>query len=320
MAVHDYGIASLIAQQIVTSVISSVWLWLSASWRPNFNFKMSDVSAIVQQGKFVSMNSTASFLGGQGDVLLSSYYLGPAATGVYNAAKRLLTAISLIIGSGLNAVALPALASFSDDTHRLQQAYLSCIGLAAFLVAPLFAGLVVLSPDLIHILMGDKWADAAPVLSILAIAGFNSNMMQYNFNIMLIRKKTHWITIVCFTEAASNLLLLIAFAKYGLESLAMAYVAKTLVLLPIVSALALNLLELKASAYLRRLLPPIAIAAVMAFGIEALKHATQMGAIENVALFVPCGALIYAAVFFIFDRNALMTTLGFFQKTFRRAA
>jgi lipopolysaccharide exporter len=295
-------------------------LWISSSWRPNFNFKFSDVAAIVQQGKFVSMNSTASFLGGQGDVLLSSYYLGPAATGVYNAAKRLLTAISLIIGSGLNAVALPALASFSDDKNRLQQAYLSCIGLAAFLIAPLFAGLVVLSPDLIHILMGDKWADAAPVLSILAIAGFNTNMMQYNFNIMLIQRKTHWITVICFTEAASNLLLLIAFAKYGLTSLAMAYVAKTLILLPIVSALALHLLKLKASAYLRRALPPIAIAAVMAICIEYLKQFLQLGAIANVALFVPLAALIYAAVFFICDRTSLMTMLNFFHKTFRRAA
>jgi O-antigen/teichoic acid export membrane protein len=320
MAIHDYGIASLIAQQIVTAVISSAWLWASSTWRPNFDFKFSDVAAIVQQGKFVSFNSIASFLGGQGDVLLSSYYLGPAATGVYNAAKRLLTAISLIIGSGLNAVALPALASFSNDRARLQYSYLSCVGLAAFLTAPLFAGLSVLAPDLIHILMGEKWADAAPVLSILAVAGFNTSMMQYNFNIMMIQKKTHWITVICFAEAGTNLLLLITFAKYGLTSLAMAYVAKTLVLLPVVSTLALRLLGLNAMPYLRRVLPPIAIAVAMALCIEYLKHGLHMGAIANVALFVPVGAVIYAAVFGIVDRESLMTTLGFFQKVFRKTA
>lgn len=320
MAVHDYGIASLIAQQIVTAIISSAWLWISASWRPNFNFKLSDVAAITQQGKFVSMNSIASFLGGQGDVLLSSYYLGPAATGVYNAAKRLMTAISLIIGSGLNAVALPALASFANDQTRMQQAYLSCIKLASFFVAPLFAGLVVLSPDLIHILMGDKWADAAPVLSILAVAGFNTNMMQYNFNIMMIQRKTHWITVICFTEAALNMLLLITFAHHGLTWLAMAYVGKTIVMLPIVSKLALKLLGLKFSEYLRNMLPHVVVAIVMALCIGYLRHVMHLNAVSNIALLVPVGAVIYGGIFAVYDRQSLMNILGIFQKIFKKAA
>jgi O-antigen/teichoic acid export membrane protein len=318
MAIEGYGIASLIAQQIITALISGIWLWLACSWRPSLDFQWRHVAAIVNYGKFVSLNSAASFLGGQGDVLLSSYYLGPTATGVYSAAKRLLTAIALIVGSGLNSVALPALASFSADKERLPGSYLTGVGLTALLAAPLYAALAVLAPDIIYLLMGAKWADTAPVLAILSIVGFNRTVTQYSTNILLVRKKVHWQTFLAFGDAAANILLLVLVAKHGLLYLATAFVVKTLLFSPIATNLALHLLDLRYSAYVRKTFLPIALALMTAALVGLVRQEAQLPAVANLVLFIPLGGAVYFLLFSIFDRASLQQAIALLKETLRK--
>jgi len=318
MAINGYGIASLIAQQIISAVIAAIWLWYSTAWHPNLSFRWQHVASILNFGKFVSLNATANFLGGQGDVLLSSLYLGPAATGIYSAAKRLLTAITLIIGSGLNSVALPALASLSDEREKFANAYLNGIGLTALLTAPLYAGLAVLSPDIIDLLMGDNWTEVAPVLAILSIIGFNRSITQYSINILLIRQKAHWQTALAFTDGALNIILLIVVAKHGLIYLAGAFVAKTLLLSPIVTVLALNLLDLKYAALLRKTLPPILLALSMAALLAVVRERLELSAIANLALFIPGGAALYILLLFIFGRAFLLQASAVLRQTLHK--
>lgn len=319
LAIAGYGIVSLIAQQIITAVISGIWLWLACSWRPSLDFQWRHIAAIVNYGKFVSLNSTASFLGGQGDVLLASYYLGPTATGVYSAAKRLLTAIALIVGSGLNSVALPALASFSADKELFPGSYLTGVGLTALLAAPLYAALGVLAPDIIYLLMGAKWADAAPVLAILSIVGFNRTVTQYSINILLVRKKVHWQTVLAFADAAANILLLVLVAKHGLLYLATAIVVKTLLFSPITTNLALHLLGLPYSAYFRKTFLPIALALTTAALVGLVRQRAQLPAIVNLVLFIPLGGAVYFLLFNVFDRASLQQAISLLKETLRKA-
>ena len=320
MAIEGCGIDSLIAQQIVTGVVGLVWLWSACEWRPALRVRRNNVTSIIRYSRFVSLNSIASMLSTQGDVLLSSFYLGPAATGVYNAAKRLMTAAMLVISSGLNSVALPAQAAFADDVSSSQRSYLRCVGFTAILTAPLFAGLAALSLDVIELLMGQKWLDAAPVLAILAVTGFNRSIEQYSGNVLLIRHKAHWLTTIGFVNAAVNVGILFIFARYGLISLAAAFTAKTLLMSPVPTRIALRLLDLSASAYLRRIGPPLLVSLAMAAFIAMARNALRLNAISNIALFVPLGALFYAALLCLFDRDAFREGLAFLQKVTGKSA
>ena len=320
MAIRGYGIDSLIAQQIVTSVVSLIWLWSASEWRPTFRTQWKNVTEIVAYCRFVSLNSVASMLSNQGDVLLSSYYLGPAATGVYNAAKRLLTASTLIINSGLNSVALPAQAAFADDAGTFRRSYLGCVGFTAVFTAPLFAGLAALAPDVIQLLMGDKWADVAPVLAILAVTGFSRSVAQYSSNVLLIREKAHWLTAIGFFKAAMNVVILFIFARYGLLYLAAAFSAKTLLFSPLTTHIALRLLDIRAADYLKKILPPILISLVMAGLIVAMRSAMQWHAVLNLAFFIPFGAGIYMLLLYLFDPAAFRESISLLQKVVRRSA
>jgi O-antigen/teichoic acid export membrane protein len=317
LAINGYGITSLIAQQIITAVIAAIWLWRASTWRPSLEFQWQHVAGVLHYGKFVSLNATASFFAGQGDVLLSSLYLGPGPTGVYSAAKRLLTAVALIVDSGLNSVALPALASVSDHEKKLAQAYLTGVGLTAMLSAPLYAGLAVLSPDIIALLMGDKWSDAAPILAILSIIGFNRTITQYSINILLIRQKAHWQTILGFCDAALNITLLTLVARYGLIYLAGSFVVKTLILSPIINVLALSLLKLGYLQLLRRTALPIALALLTGALIAYARSLGEFSAVINLVIFIPAGAGLYLLLHFLFGRASLRQAHAFLLETLK---
>lgn len=319
MAMNGYGLASLIVQQIVTAVASLIWLWSASPWRPSRSVKWENVKSILSYWKYLALNSITAQVSMQSDTAFSSYYLGPAATGVYNAAKRMLAAMSMVISGGINNVALPALASLAKDRETLRKSFLTCVMSTTFITAPLYIGLGVMSADVIAVLMGDKWADVAPVLSILVISAFLNTLSPYGANVMLIEGKAHWQPIIGFFSASLNVILLLVFARYGLVPLAWALAARVLITSSVVTYLALRVLDLKPMQYLREAVPPIAFSLIMAAFIAYGKALSDLPAGINLALFVPLGAAIYTGLYFVFDRRTFLNAIDMVRQTFGRS-
>ncbi len=305
MAVHDYGITSLIAQQIVTAVVASVWLWISTPWRPSFKIKFDIIASIVKYTKHVCFGKAVSFASTQSDTFFSAYYLGPALTGVYNAGKRLLTATTVIVSGGLNSVAFPALAAINDEPERQSNAYLNVVFLTSLLTAPLFMGMSVLSADLVGLLMEPKWSDVAPVLSILCISGFFQSLEQYNDNIIFIKDKPHWQPYLAFIGGASNIILLMIFAKNGLIALALAQTAKSFFFYPFTTFLALKLLGLPMRKYFSQLIKPVLSAAIMGGLLFYVRSAYDFGSLLNLIIYVPAGVVLYFTTLFILSPDTV---------------
>jgi PST family polysaccharide transporter len=73
--------------------------------------------------------------------------------------------------AALSPVLLPMLASLQADAERFRRAYISAVRAIAFVTFPMMAGLAVTAYPFIVVVFGRKWAEAAPLLEILAWAG-----------------------------------------------------------------------------------------------------------------------------------------------------
>ncbi len=302
MALNGYGIMALIIQQLITATIAAIWLWIATPWKPGLDTDKQSLHAVWSQGRYNASTGLIRFADGQSDVFFSSYYLGAAATGVYNAGKRIVTAISLILNSGLNSVALPAMASLSDNQDRSVHGYLKCVSYSAVITAPLYMGFIATSPDLIAVLLGEKWSDVAPVASILAFAGFISVFGQYNSNILLVKGKAHWNMCLTFAGAVSNLILFAIFARYGLIAMASAFTIKTLLFYPVTTAITLTLLNISMREYVEKIWPAITASIIMCASMFALAILFPLlPAWQNLLILIPSGAVIYAALLFLLD-------------------
>src|SRR5262249_35603740 len=73
--------------------------------------------------------------------------------------------------SAISPVMLPMLAALQTDPERFRRAYVSAVRAIAFVTFPMMAGLAVTAYPFIVVIFGPKWAEAAPLLQILAWVG-----------------------------------------------------------------------------------------------------------------------------------------------------
>ena len=306
MAIHGYGLLSLIAQQLITSVVGMLCLWMATEWRPSFDTHRSNVTGLLRHSRYLSLTAIASMINTQSDVFFSSFYLGAAQTGVYAAAKRILIAITIMFSSGLGIVMLPALSAVSHDAERTARTFVKTVSLTSFMSAALFAGLAALSPELIHIVLGDKWTDVAPIVSILAINGYLSSVLQYSVNVMLVKNKPQWNLAITIVNAVSNVALFIGVGSMGLIPLAVAYVVKNLLLFPLTVVPSLRLLKIPSVSYAAAIAPSVVSACVVAAAIIfGRPYLPDMSVIVRLLVLVIAGGAAYMLLMAAIDRKTM---------------
>jgi O-antigen/teichoic acid export membrane protein len=169
MALTGFGMWSLVAQQVVGTVASFILLFLFSDWRPALRLPVRESFRNLAQVKHFMVTSVVAFAGAQVDVFFVTSWLGPAAGGLYSAAKRLILAANLIVINSLQSLIL---ASFAERSRspRAYQIHLDSLEIFALIITPLFVGLAILSEDAIAFLLSPKWLASSPMLAALSYA------------------------------------------------------------------------------------------------------------------------------------------------------
>ncbi len=314
MAVNGHGIASLIAQQITIALASVCLLWIAVPWKPRLHTDRATVTSLLRYALHVGSTALANVVNNQSDVLFSSYYLGAAQTGVYNAAKRIMNASTTILSASLNRVALPALASLPLLEEK-RASFLTALSMTSLLTAPIFAGLAALAPELVDVLFSDDWHNVGPILAILAVNGYISTIGHYNQAIVLVFGKPHWQTIITVIYGVSNVILFFIFAQYGLIALALSFSIRAVLLYPLSAGTAVFLLKIRTMDYIWVLFPSILSALIMA-GLLLLSKMFLATSHEilNLLIYIPIGAVIYTVCMLVLSRQSVLNFITFARK------
>jgi O-antigen/teichoic acid export membrane protein len=299
MAYSGYGVESLIAQQLVTSLSEFVLLWTIVKWKPGFAVSRESLKETLHYSKYVALTATTNFANQNSDQFFVTYYLGAAAAGFYATGKRITNTLNIVISSALLRVSLPAFSRLQDNESELRSTYLHSTGLTAMVTAPLFVGLAVLSRDVVLLLLGEKWLPSVPVMQIITVIGFLTSIGYYNQSIMLVHNKPQWQTKLTLLYAVTNILAFFAFTRFGLVYTALAFAMRALLLFPISVWCALKLTSTRAREYIAVLMPSLLSSLVMALaviGARQVLHDVPVG-VRVIAL-VSTGAVIYAITLF----------------------
>jgi O-antigen/teichoic acid export membrane protein len=299
MAYAGYGVESLIAQQLATSLSEFALLWTIVKWKPGFAVSRESLKELLHYSKYVALTATTNFANQNSDQFFVTYYLGAAASGFYATGKRITNTLNIVISTALLRVSLPAFSKLQDNDGELRLAYLHSTGITAMVTAPLFVGLAVLSRDVVLLLLGEKWLPSVPVMQIITVIGFLTSIGYYNQSIMLVRNKPQWQAKLTLLYAVTNILAFFAFTRYGLVYTALAFALRALLLFPISVWCALKLSGTRARDYLATLLPALVSSFVMAAAVIGAGHLLQdMSVLVRVIALVLTGAVVYATVLF----------------------
>jgi lipopolysaccharide exporter len=234
------------------------------------------------------------------DTLLIGRLLGPAALGIYTRGGLLIGLPVYLLSSNIAKVVFPSFSQVQANRARLREVYLSSITLVAMLVTPVCAGAAVAAPEIVRVMLGEKWLAAVPILQVISITYVLSAVTMFagvvcDATAALSRKLL--LTLVCLGALAG---LLYVGSRFGLVGVAWAMVGCELLRTALYSNIMRRELGAAPFAVLRAYGPGVlagagvaAAIAVVRFGMLAL-HAPALAMLvaEMLAGAAVLGALV----------------------------
>lgn len=168
------ALAGLGAWSLVWGTLAQQALFAAAGFalaRPDLSWGPSrlDWTAIVRPGSRYSVIGFLEFLWGNVEALAVGRGLGAGALGLLNRAQMLAALPTELAMRGLTRVMFPALSAMQSDRQRMADGFLVLLLLKYGTSAVLAAALCAAAPDVVRLLLGPRWVEAAPVMTAISL-------------------------------------------------------------------------------------------------------------------------------------------------------
>lgn len=263
MALNGYGVWSLVGQRIAASVAGTIALWTASPWRPGVQVSMDYFKDLFGFGAFSMGREIVGFFGRRSDELVVATWLGMDALGVYWIGRQLLHLMNRLFTHSVSSVALPTFSRLQDDHARMRSSLLTATRVVSLMVFPAFSGVVVLAPELVAVMFGDKWSESVPIIRLLSMVGIVQCVIFFNRPAIVACGKPAWTFAIASANAGIGVLLYIGAVRWGIVAVATAHLAINLLLAPLPVWLVRKLIGLEIREYLRQFVAPLTSSLVM---------------------------------------------------------
>jgi O-antigen/teichoic acid export membrane protein len=307
LAMDGFGVAALVAQQIVTSLISTALLWLVCPWRPDFDVSLSAAKDILVFMVRILPNNIVSTVNQNCDTFLVAFFFGPAAAGFYNIGKRVKLALQLVAGNPVSAIGLPALAEIQDDAARLRAGVLRSMTMISAICGPVFLGASAVAQVAVIVIFGEYWAQSIPVMQLLSLSGLAMVFLSFDDNVFVLKDRPVWCLWVSLSYAALAVIALEIQARLKVDSLALPFVLPYALVLPLSLMLMSRRLELRMREVGAAIFPGLSSAIIMLIVVRWAGAYLPDGAdVIRLAELCGIGILTYIAVLFCAWRDTAL--------------
>ena len=180
LALAGFGPWSLIVGQLSGTFVSVVVVWILVRWRPALTIVGAAAKSLLRFGLPMVGVDIVAMIVLNVDYLLVGRYLGPAPLGVYTLAFRIPELVVLEFCAIVASVAFPVFSKIRDDPGALRRGFLQTARYVALVTVPIGLGVALLSRPFLLVVFGQKWLEAAPVMTAISIyalllsLGFNA--------------------------------------------------------------------------------------------------------------------------------------------------
>lgn len=203
--------------------------------RPRLAYNYAVVRQVISRGKWLTAAGIFDYLFYHGDNVVVGKILGNTSLGLYDMAYRISLLPITEVGEVIAKVMFPVFTKFSEDKNRLKKAYLKATSFIVLLTLPIGIILFSFPTEIIAILLGDQWLDAASVLQVLAIFGVIRAITNPCGAVFLSVKKQEYITLITFVGAITMLAAIIPLVNaYGLLGAGIAAIVASVMQIPFI--------------------------------------------------------------------------------------
>ncbi len=172
-AYYGYGVWSLIFARIASVFTTTLLTWIRTpgwDWLRPQPLESEIIKELLGYGTHIVRGRFLSYIIANWDDWLVGRYLGTASLGFYRRAYDYMDKnVIQISGNITGGVLLSAFSRLQDDLDRLKRIYHKAVRLIWLLTVPISLGVVVMAPQLVPIVLGNKWTPMVPALQIFSL-------------------------------------------------------------------------------------------------------------------------------------------------------
>jgi PST family polysaccharide transporter len=193
------------------------------------------------------------------DSVLIGRYWGASPLGLYSRAYNLLMLPVRQLSTPAGNVTVPAFSRLQDDPDRFARYYLRAVGLILWITAPLFGFLYVAAVPVIVLVLGQKWAEAAPVFQILVISALGQLLLESTVWLFVSRGESARLLKLLLVISPIVLCSFAVGLPFGIKGVALSGSLALLLMLPWILKFAFRGTELTLTRVARALCYPVAL-------------------------------------------------------------
>lgn len=190
MAVLDFGVWALVAQQISSQILRTVFLWGVNKWIPKLHFSSQSFHELFGFGCKMMVSSILGTIWNDIYQVIVGKFYSPATLGQYTRAKQFSIVISGNITDIVQRVTYPVLSNIQDDKERMMMAYRRVIKTTMFITAICLFFLGAISEPLLFCLIGPKWHEATTYMPLICISGSLYPLHAINLNMLQVQGRS----------------------------------------------------------------------------------------------------------------------------------
>lgn len=215
-AYNGFGVWALVIQSLFSASLTILCFYIATRWKPSLVFSWSVFRGLI---KFGSNLLIANLLG---TIFQNLYQLSigkfckASDVGLYNRAYHFVQLPSTSITDILIKVNFPLMAQYKDDDEKLRSVYERLLRTPMYVLYPILFIMAALSKPLVLVLLGEKWIECAPLLSILAFMCLWQPLAGINVYLLYVKGRSDTALKLDFIKKPLMITMLIASIPFGI--------------------------------------------------------------------------------------------------------
>ena len=283
----------MISGRFVQLVLS----YVMSAYRPRLS--LVEWHSLFRFGKWLFINNVIMLVGSRLDRVLLGKFLDVKTVGLYNVSFEISNLASTELLQPIARALYPGYSKIADDRERMVQTYLTALPLILLIAAPVTGGIALAAEQIIVVMLTEKWLEAVPFITILALHGLLRMGTGNVPAILLALNRPYFLTYLTFLHYAILIPLLFGGVVYfGALGVAWAMVLSAAIILVAYVGTVLRLLRISLFSLIVAIWRPFAALAAMAAAVTTVDAewpvaaSTWMTAAELAAM-VAVGAVTY---------------------------
>lgn len=169
MAYKGFGVWALVAQQLLNSLMDTVFLQLTIAWSPTLQFSFVRLKKMYRFGYKLLISDLSSSIYSNLQALVIGKRYSSADLAFYNKGSTFPHILARNLDNSVQSVTFSMLASEQDDHERFRHLMFRACTMSYFFIFPMLIGMFAVAKPLVLTLLSDKWLPCVPYMQLYCL-------------------------------------------------------------------------------------------------------------------------------------------------------